>query len=84
MNNVISFCFLFHTKFVSRIFFSHNYWGEYPLSFAACLRQEECFRLLIVKGANPNMQDTNGNTVLHISVIHDIEVGKFEKFLRIL
>lgn len=33
--------------------------------------QEECFRLLIVKGANPNMQDTNGNTVLHICVIHD-------------
>ncbi|KAK3087949.1 hypothetical protein FSP39_012710 [Pinctada imbricata] len=38
------------------------YFGEYPLSFAACLGQEECVRLLIAKGANPNLQDTNGNT----------------------
>ncbi|XP_070176745.1 transient receptor potential cation channel subfamily V member 5-like isoform X3 [Littorina saxatilis] len=47
------------------------YWGEYPLSFAACLGQEECVRLLLAKGADPNLQDTNGNTVLHMLVIHD-------------
>lgn len=47
------------------------YWGEYPLGFAACLGQEECIRLLIAKGADPNLQDTNGNTVLHMLVVHD-------------
>ncbi|XP_061164690.1 transient receptor potential cation channel subfamily V member 5-like isoform X6 [Saccostrea echinata] len=49
----------------------HVYFGEFPLSFAACLGQEECVRLLIAKGANPNVQDTNGNTVMHMLVIHD-------------
>ncbi|XP_062582287.1 transient receptor potential cation channel subfamily V member 5-like isoform X4 [Saccostrea cucullata] len=49
----------------------HVYFGEYPLSFAACLGQEECVRLLVAKGANPNVQDTNGNTVMHMLVIHD-------------
>ncbi|XP_046993972.1 transient receptor potential cation channel subfamily V member 5 [Schistocerca americana] len=46
------------------------YWGEYPLSFAACLGQEECYRLVLAKGANPDSQDTNGNTTLHMLVIH--------------
>ncbi|XP_060516744.1 transient receptor potential cation channel subfamily V member 5 [Cylas formicarius] len=46
------------------------YWGEYPLSFAACLGQEESFRLTLAKGADPNAQDTNGNTVLHLLVIY--------------
>ncbi|UYV79571.1 Nan [Cordylochernes scorpioides] len=45
------------------------YWGEYPLCFAACLCQEECYRLLLAKGANPDLQDTNGNNVLHMLVI---------------
>ncbi|XP_048774111.2 transient receptor potential cation channel subfamily V member 5-like isoform X4 [Ostrea edulis] len=49
----------------------HVYLGEYPLSFAACLGQEECVRLLVAKGANLNVQDTNGNTVMHMLVIHD-------------
>ena len=51
------------------------YLGEYPLSFAACLGQEECVRLLIAKGANPNFQDSNGNTVMHMLVIHDRKVS---------
>lgn len=46
------------------------YWGEYPLSFAACLGQEESYRLMLAKGADSNAQDTNGNTVLHLLVIH--------------
>ena len=25
------------------------YWGEYPLSFAACLGQEECYRLILAR-----------------------------------
>ncbi|VDP16088.1 unnamed protein product [Soboliphyme baturini] len=49
-----------------------TYWGEYPLSFAACTRQPECFRLLIANKADPNMRDTNGNTVLHLMVIHEL------------
>lgn len=47
------------------------YWGEYPLSFAACLGQEESYRLMLAKGANPDNQDTNGNTALHMLVIHN-------------
>ncbi|XKL66119.1 hypothetical protein PGB90_009539 [Kerria lacca] len=46
------------------------YWGEYPLSFAACLGQEECYRLILARGGNPNNKDTNGNTVLHMLVIY--------------
>nr|CAH7722831.1 unnamed protein product [Callosobruchus chinensis] len=46
------------------------YWGEYPLTFAACLGQEESFRLILNKGADPDAQDTNGNTVLHLLVIY--------------
>ncbi|KAI1728806.1 ion transport protein domain-containing protein [Ditylenchus destructor] len=49
----------------------HLYWGEYPLSFAACLSEKECFRLLGAYGADPNWQDTNGNTVLHICTIRE-------------
>ncbi|VDK48678.1 unnamed protein product [Anisakis simplex] len=43
------------------------YWGEYPLSFAACTNQHDCFRLLRAFNADPNMRDTNGNTVLHLA-----------------
>ncbi|KAF0296374.1 Transient receptor potential cation channel subfamily V member 6 [Amphibalanus amphitrite] len=59
------------------------YWGEYPLSFAACLGQEECYRLILARvrprhsaakaegGADPDTQDTNGNTTIHMMVIYD-------------
>lgn len=47
------------------------YWGEYPLSFAACLGQEECYRLVLARGADADAQDTNGNTVLHMLVIYE-------------
>lgn len=47
------------------------YWGEYPLSFAACLGQEDCYRLVLARGADPDAQDTNGNTVLHMLVIYE-------------
>lgn len=51
--------------------YRYVYWGEYPLSFAACLGQEECYRLILAKGADPDRQDTNGNTVLHMLVIYE-------------
>ncbi|VDK80484.1 unnamed protein product [Anisakis simplex] len=38
------------------------YFGEYPLSFAACTNQLDCYRLLRAKRADPNQKDTNGNT----------------------
>ncbi|CAG4921815.1 unnamed protein product [Colias eurytheme] len=53
------------------------YWGEYPLSFAACLAQEESYRLILARGADPDKQDTNGNTVLHMLVIYD-KVNTFD------
>ncbi|CAF0724642.1 unnamed protein product [Brachionus calyciflorus] len=49
----------------------YSYFGEYPLSFAAVLNQEECVRILIANGADPNRQDSNGNTVLHMLVINN-------------
>ncbi|GMS95405.1 hypothetical protein PENTCL1PPCAC_17580, partial [Pristionchus entomophagus] len=49
----------------------HLYWGEFPLSFAACLSQVECFRMLAAQGAHLNAQDVNGNTVLHICTIRE-------------
>ncbi|XP_058834961.1 transient receptor potential cation channel subfamily V member 5 [Topomyia yanbarensis] len=53
------------------------YWGEYPLSFAACLGQEECYRLVLARGADPDSQDSNGNTVLHMLVIYE-KVSTFD------
>ena len=47
----------------------HVYWGEYPLSFAVCLELEDCYRLLLAKKADPDRPDTNGNTVVHMTVI---------------
>lgn len=41
------------------------------MSFAACLGQEECYRLILARGADPDKQDTNGNTVLHMLVIYE-------------
>ena len=55
----------------------YSYFGEYPLTFAAILNQVECVRLLIAKGSNPNLQDSNGNTVLHLLVINDNIVSSF-------
>uniref|UniRef100_A0AC35U2F9 ANK_REP_REGION domain-containing protein n=1 Tax=Rhabditophanes sp. KR3021 TaxID=114890 RepID=A0AC35U2F9_9BILA len=46
------------------------YFGEYPLSFAACSSQEYAYRLLRSKKADPHLRDTNGNTALHMTVIH--------------
>ena len=50
----------------------HVYWGEYALSFAACLEMDDCYRLLLAKGsADADRGDSNGNTVLHMCVIVD-------------
>ena len=59
---------------VMTVVLRNAYWGEYPLSFAACLGQEECVRLLCAKDVDVNRQDTNGNTALHMVVIHEQQV----------
>lgn len=47
------------------------YYGEYPLAFAACFASKEVYDYLIDNGADPNLQDTYGNTVLHVLVINN-------------
>lgn len=66
---------VFKCVHVSLFLYSNTYWGEYPLSFAASLGLEDMVRYLLVKGACPNKKDTNGNTVLHMMVIHNRMVG---------
>jgi ankyrin repeat protein len=60
------------------------YFGEYPLSFAAVLQQEESVRLLIAKGADTNCQDSNGNTALHMCVIYKRIVSIFDQVFLLL
>ncbi|KAK6035596.1 ankyrin repeat protein, partial [Cooperia oncophora] len=66
------------------------YWGELPLSFAACTNnQDDICSIKTIRfyetlphrtvsdflrafRADPNKADTNGNTVLHLTVIHDL------------
>ncbi|CAM1305235.1 Iav (predicted) [Pycnogonum litorale] len=47
------------------------YLGEYPLAWAACCGNEAAYNYLIDNGADPNKQDTYGNSVLHILVINN-------------
>lgn len=53
---------------------AHAYYGEYPLAFAAAFGYKEIYDYLIDHGADPNKQDTYGNTVLHVLVIRDRSV----------
>ncbi|UJR10551.1 hypothetical protein I4U23_014751 [Adineta vaga] len=50
---------------------THAYYGEYPLAFAAAFGYKEIYDYLIDHGADPNLQDSYGNTVLHMLVIRD-------------
>lgn len=47
------------------------YYGEYPLAFAACTGQREMVHILLEAGANLNLTDSNGNTILHMLVLHN-------------
>uniref|UniRef100_A0A7S0RFC8 Ion transport domain-containing protein n=1 Tax=Chlamydomonas leiostraca TaxID=1034604 RepID=A0A7S0RFC8_9CHLO len=48
------------------------YYGEYPLSFAACTGQKDIVSYLKRHGARVNHdRDTYGNTALHLCVCHD-------------
>ncbi|XP_035225616.1 transient receptor potential cation channel subfamily V member 5-like [Stegodyphus dumicola] len=48
-----------------------SYFGEYPLAWAACFDDESSYNLLLKHGADPNLQDTFGNSILHVLVIRD-------------
>lgn len=67
---------------VNTNYVGYAYFGEYPLSFAAILNQEECARLLFAFGADPNKQDFNGNTVLHMLVINNNLVIRYRPHIR--
>ena len=58
----------------SSIRLAHAYYGEYPLAYAAAFGYTEIYDFLIENGADPNMQDSYGNTVLHMLVIRDLSV----------
>eukprot|EP00201_Polytomella_parva_P020198 CAMPEP_0175043104 /NCGR_PEP_ID=MMETSP0052_2-20121109/2973_1 /TAXON_ID=51329 ORGANISM="Polytomella parva, Strain SAG 63-3" /NCGR_SAMPLE_ID=MMETSP0052_2 /ASSEMBLY_ACC=CAM_ASM_000194 /LENGTH=456 /DNA_ID=CAMNT_0016306069 /DNA_START=224 /DNA_END=1591 /DNA_ORIENTATION=- len=48
------------------------YYGEFPLSFAACTGQKDIVSFLKRHGARVNLdKDSNGNTALHMCVLHD-------------
>lgn len=51
------------------LFTGYAYYGEYPIHFAAATGNQEIYDYLIDHGANPNAQDTFGNTALHMVVI---------------
>ncbi|XP_046544515.1 transient receptor potential cation channel subfamily V member 5-like [Haliotis rubra] len=52
-------------------FDGYAYYGEYPLAFAACVCHKDIYDYLIEHKADPNLQDSFGNTVLHMVVIAD-------------
>lgn len=47
------------------------YFGELPLAWAACCNNEAAYNLLVDRGADPNVQDSFGNMVLHMVVVRD-------------
>lgn len=53
----------------------YAYYGEYPLAFAACLGNTDIYDFLLQHGADPDLQDSFGNTVLHMVVIADQAVS---------
>lgn len=57
------------------------YYGEYPLALAACFSTKDIYDYLIDQGADPNLPDSNGNTVLHVLVINNLIVIYNEKCL---
>lgn len=67
----------------SSSFQGHAYYGEYPLAFAAAFGHMEIYDYLIDHGADPNMQDSYGNTVLHVLVIRDRMVENESKTIFI-
>jgi len=49
------------------------YYGEYPLAFAISTNQFEIFDALLAAGADMNVEDSNGNNILHVLVTHGLQ-----------
>ncbi|XP_078309757.1 uncharacterized protein LOC111108840 isoform X4 [Crassostrea virginica] len=65
-----------HTKTTN--YEGYAYYGEYPIHFAAATGNQEIYDYLIDHGANPNAQDTFGNTALHMVVIcNQVDMYKY-------
>ncbi len=43
--------------------------GKTPLHYAACLPNQSILELLLLEGADPNVQDNDGNTALHMVIL---------------
>ncbi|CAF1031094.1 unnamed protein product [Rotaria sordida] len=48
------------------------YYGETPLAFACCTNQWNIAEILLKYGASMDMVDSNGNTILHLLVVHNL------------
>ncbi|CAF1156051.1 unnamed protein product [Adineta steineri] len=48
------------------------YYGETPLAFACCTNQWNIVEILLKYGASMDVVDNNGNTILHLVVIHNL------------
>ncbi|ESO84317.1 hypothetical protein LOTGIDRAFT_132455, partial [Lottia gigantea] len=59
-------------------YFGYAYYGEYPLAFAASFNFQEIYDHLLENGADPDLKDSFGNTVLHMTVIcHQPKMYKY-------
>jgi len=65
---------LVHCEAVGAYFRPPNpcYFGEVPLSFAACLDQPEMVTVLLAAGADPTFTDSLGNSIFHLLVWHSL------------
>lgn len=49
------------------------YYGESVLNFAASTKQKALVQWLVQQGADISAQDSHGNTILHVCVIHSLK-----------
>ena len=71
-------CILYH---LLPFILAFGYYGEYPLSIAAVFNHTQIYDFLLQSGADTDAQDSFGNTVLHIVVIHNQIVSLFMYFI---
>ncbi|XP_013388391.1 transient receptor potential cation channel subfamily V member 6 isoform X1 [Lingula anatina] len=62
-------------------FDGYAYYGEYPLAFAASFGHKNIYDYLISKGADPDAQDSFGNTTLHVIVVNN-QLGMYQYAVR--